>query len=43
MRLSRPEALEIDGDTFGEATAFNAWVVPGGLTVRVPAEHPLAA
>ncbi|UFS57483.1 diacylglycerol/lipid kinase family protein [Subtercola endophyticus] len=40
VRLSRPELIEIDGDTLGEATAFNAWVEPGGLTVRVPATLP---
>jgi diacylglycerol kinase (ATP) len=42
-RLSRPEEIEIDGDSFGEAMAFNAWVVPGGLMIRVPAEHPATA
>ena len=35
-RLSCPEEIELDGDTFGEATAFNTWVEPGALTVRVP-------
>ncbi|WP_233557767.1 diacylglycerol/lipid kinase family protein [Tessaracoccus antarcticus] len=35
--LSRPEKIELDGDGFGEATAFNAWMEPGALTVRVPA------
>ena len=35
-RLSRPEEIELDGDTFGKATAFNAWIEPGALTVRVP-------
>ena len=43
VRLTRPEVIEIDGDTFGEATAFNAQVVAGGLTVRVPAEMADAA
>ena len=37
-RLSRPEQIELDGDAFGEATAFRAWIEPGALTVRVPAE-----
>ncbi|WP_136054579.1 diacylglycerol kinase family protein [Microbacterium sp. K24] len=37
-RLSRPEAIELDGDGFGTATAFHAWIEPGALTVRVPAE-----
>ena len=36
-RLSRPEGIELDGDGFGEATAFSAWMEPGALTVRVPA------
>jgi diacylglycerol kinase family enzyme len=36
-RLSRPEEIELDGDGFGRATAFNAWIEPGALTVRVPA------
>lgn len=37
-RLSRPELIELDGDAFGEATAFNAWIEPGALTIRVPAD-----
>lgn len=37
-RLSRPEAIELDGDGFGKATAFNAWIEPGALTIRVPAD-----
>lgn len=36
-RLSRPEEIELDGDGFGKAVAFNAWIEPGALTVRVPA------
>jgi diacylglycerol kinase (ATP) len=36
-RLSRPDEIELDGDGFGKATAFNAWIEPGALTVRVPA------
>ncbi|MCS5723408.1 diacylglycerol kinase family protein [Herbiconiux sp. CPCC 203407] len=36
-RLSRPEEIELDGDGFGKAAAFNAWIEPGALTVRVPA------
>jgi diacylglycerol kinase family enzyme len=35
-RLSRPEEIELDGDHFGEATAFNTWIEPGALTVRIP-------
>ncbi|GAA1002220.1 diacylglycerol/lipid kinase family protein [Subtercola frigoramans] len=38
VRLSRPEEIELDGDGFGKATAFNAWIEPGALTVRVPAD-----
>lgn len=37
-RLTRPEEIELDGDGFGKATAFNAWIEPGALTVRVPAD-----
>ncbi|GGF17746.1 diacylglycerol/lipid kinase family protein [Subtercola lobariae] len=37
-RLSRPEEIELDGDGFGKATAFNAWIEPGALLVRVPAD-----
>jgi diacylglycerol kinase (ATP) len=36
-RFSRPEEIELDGDGFGEATAFRAWIEPGALHVRVPA------
>jgi len=34
--LSRPEEVELDGDSFGRADAFRTWIDPGGLTVRVP-------
>ncbi len=34
--LSRPEELELDGDSFGRTQAFRTWIDPGGLTVRVP-------
>jgi diacylglycerol kinase family enzyme len=37
-RLSRPEEIELDGDGFGKAAAFNAWIEPGALTVRVPVD-----
>ena len=37
-RLTRPEEIELDGDGFGTAIAFNAWLEPGALTVRVPAD-----
>ena len=39
VRLSRPEEIQLDGDGFGRAVAFRARIVPGGLTVRVPAEE----
>jgi diacylglycerol kinase family enzyme len=38
VRLSGPEEIELDGDAFGKATAFKAWIEAGGLTVRVPAD-----
>jgi diacylglycerol kinase family enzyme len=38
-RMSRPEEIELDGDAFGKAAAFNAWIEPGALTVRVPADR----
>ncbi|MEO6115933.1 MAG: diacylglycerol kinase family protein [Pseudolysinimonas sp.] len=34
--FARPEAIELDGDSFGSTIAFTAWVDPLGLTVRVP-------
>jgi diacylglycerol kinase (ATP) len=37
-RLSRPEEIELDGDAFGKAVAFKAWIDPGALCVRMPAE-----
>ncbi len=36
-RLSKPEEIELDGDGFGRAAAFSAWVEPASLRVRVPA------
>ena len=35
-RFSRPEEIELDGDGFGKAIAFDARIVAGGLTIRVP-------
>jgi diacylglycerol kinase (ATP) len=35
-RFSRPEEIELDGDAFGKAVAFKAWVEPSQLRVRVP-------
>lgn len=37
--LSRPEELELDGDSFGRTGAFRTWIDAGGLTVRVPADE----
>lgn len=37
-RLTKPDEIELDGDTFGKAVAFQAWVDPGSLLVRVPAD-----
>jgi diacylglycerol kinase (ATP) len=37
-RFSRPEEIELDGDAFGKAVAFKAWVEPGKLRVLVPRE-----
>lgn len=36
VSLRREEAVELDGDGFGDCIALKTWVVPGGLTVRVP-------
>ena len=36
VELSRPEEIELDGDGFGEATAFTATIAPQSLRVRVP-------
>ncbi len=38
VRLSKPEEIELDGDTLGYATAIKTWIVPGALTVRMPDE-----
>lgn len=38
VRLDEPQEIELDGDSFGEASAFRTWVEHGGLRVRVPAE-----
>ncbi|NQX10273.1 NAD(+)/NADH kinase [Microbacteriaceae bacterium VKM Ac-2855] len=42
VRLSRPDEIELDGDGFGTAVGFKTSVRPGGLTVRVPADHATA-
>ncbi|WP_345061424.1 diacylglycerol/lipid kinase family protein [Leifsonia kafniensis] len=36
-RFSRPEEIELDGDGFGKAVAFRAWIEHGKLRVRTPA------
>jgi diacylglycerol kinase family enzyme len=38
VRLSKPEEIELDGDTLGLATAIRTWVDPGALTVRMPGD-----
>ena len=38
VRLNRPEEVELDGDPFGKAIGLVTRVVPGGLTIRVPAD-----
>ncbi|MEO6943278.1 MAG: diacylglycerol kinase family protein [Lacisediminihabitans sp.] len=36
VRFSRPEEIELDGDGFGKATAFDVRIIARGLTIRVP-------
>ena len=36
LRPDEPVIFELDGDTFGEATALKAWVDPLALTVKIP-------
>jgi diacylglycerol kinase (ATP) len=36
-RFTRAEEIELDGDEFGKAVAFKAWIEPSSLTVRIPA------
>jgi diacylglycerol kinase (ATP) len=42
VELNRPEEIELDGDGFGEATAFRATIAPQGLRVRVPQDADTA-
>ncbi|MBB5640594.1 diacylglycerol/lipid kinase family protein [Cryobacterium roopkundense] len=35
-RFSRPEEIELDGDAFGKAVAFKAWIEPSKLRMRIP-------
>lgn len=37
IQLDKPHAVELDGDSFGEAIGLTTWIEPGALTVRVPA------
>lgn len=37
VRLERPDAVELDGDPFGEIVAFRAWVDAGAVLMRMPA------
>jgi diacylglycerol kinase family enzyme len=39
IRLNRPEAVELDGDPFGEMTGCRVAVDPGALVIRVPASE----
>jgi diacylglycerol kinase (ATP) len=41
-RFTRPEEIELDGDSFGKAVAFKAWIEPRSLRVRIPADAPSA-
>jgi diacylglycerol kinase (ATP) len=36
VRLTKPEEIELDGDTLGQATAITTWIVEASLAVRVP-------
>lgn len=38
VSLSRPEQIQLDGDSFGEARSFRTWVDPSSLTVRMPSD-----
>jgi len=35
-RLSTPEEIELDGDGFGKAAAFKAWIEPQALRIMTP-------
>ncbi|HWH98233.1 MAG TPA: diacylglycerol kinase, partial [Pseudolysinimonas sp.] len=43
VKLSRPEQIELDGDTFGRAVAFECRVEPLALRLRVPSDPPKSA
>jgi diacylglycerol kinase (ATP) len=36
--LAHPTQIELDGDSLGIAKGFSSRIVPGGLTIRVPAD-----
>lgn len=36
-RFTEPEDIELDGDGFGKATGFKAWLEPLSISVKVPA------
>jgi diacylglycerol kinase family enzyme len=38
VELSQPEQIQLDGDSFGEAIAFECEVEPSALLIRVPAD-----
>lgn len=38
----QPQAVELDGDEFGEAVRVSCRIVPGGVTMAVPKGHPTA-
>lgn len=41
VELDQPEEFELDGDVFGQVTAFTTVVDPGALRVRLPAGHQI--
>ena len=41
VKLDRAHDIELDGDSFGTATAFRTWVDAGALRVRIPASAKL--
>ena len=42
VALDHPEDFELDGDVFGQVTAFRTTVDPGALRVRLPAGHVIS-
>lgn len=38
IRPEAPQEFQLDGDTFGEASAVKAWVDPQALAVKIPAD-----